>query len=119
MFDQLSQEAIEDLQSNTTSRLIIRLVLLGGNEWLMSLKSRRADVREHIPVYEGSALAYFNAAKVVEQECWGSTDMSESFADIITSLNKENNLYETIRQLSDMIEHGKELGFYELATKER
>jgi len=110
MFNE-EQESIEELKKNTTSRMILKLVIMAAEQHLHSLKARRADTRDYIQTSDAQTAAFFKAAICVEYECWGSTDFAESYRELIMSVSQDNSIQDAIKILEGWIERAKEYGF--------
>jgi hypothetical protein len=105
------RESIEELKKNTTSRMILMLVVMAAEQHLASLKARRSDTRDYIQTSDAQTAAFFKAAVCVEHECWGSTDFVESYREIIMSVSQDNSLQEAIKILEGWVQNAKEYGF--------
>lgn len=110
MFNE-DQESIEELLKNTTSRMILKLVVMAAEQHLRSLKAKRADNYDYIQTSDAQTAAFFKAASCVEYECWGSTDFSSSYREIIVTVGDNKTLQESIATLESWIEKAKEYGF--------
>lgn len=112
MFGDSTPEEIRELHSNTTSRMIISLIVKGIEADLSHWKVRRSDGdRMKWNYYSGQSKAYFDAAVLVEKECWGEDDMSRSFTKLIFDVAANNPLQETINILEGYVNKAKGYGF--------
>lgn len=112
MFSESSSDDIQELRNNTTSRIIIGLVVLAASEHLRTLKAMRSDTRDYMTLYEGKRAAFFEAAFIVEKECWGSSDFTQSYKEIILAVSKNNRtLYDAITELEGWIKQARDHGF--------
>lgn len=111
MFGNESPEVILELQENTTSRMILKLIVAASEQHLLSLRARRSDSRSYIQTYDAKRAAFFEAALCVEFECWKSTDFTKSYEEIIMSVTDGRTLQESISTLDGWIKKAKESGF--------
>lgn len=110
MFGEKTPEEIRELYTNTTSRMIIKLVTFAAQEHLKFLRAQQIDSAMR-GIFSEKRNAFFSSAYTVEQECWESTDFTESYKQIIISIADDRTLQEAIVTLESWINSAKEYGF--------